>query len=105
MLSVSTSCNLFNFHKLSYQNADQNTRGKTTGKFPKQLRHLATFTCVDDRPGQGQQINSTGACVLHIGVLAHCIDMRIIGRIYGRGSFEVDFVCKNQPCLKGRCGR
>lgn len=49
MLSVSTSCNLFNFHKLSYQNADQNTRGKTTGKFPKQLRHLATFTCVDDR--------------------------------------------------------
>lgn len=68
MLSVSTSCNLFNFHKLSYQNADQNTRGKTTGKFPKQLRHLATFTYVCRR--QGQQINSTGACVLHIGVLA-----------------------------------
>lgn len=72
MLSVSTSCNLFNFHKLSYQNADQNTRGKTTGKFPKQLRHLATFTCVDDRLGRDNKltVQVLGACVLHIGVLA-----------------------------------
>lgn len=86
MLSVRTSCNLFNFHKLSYQNADQNTRGKATGNFLKELRHLATFTCVDDG-------YSTGACVL-LWCSRHCIDMRISAVLWA-GLFRSWFVCKN----------